>query len=208
LIHFYKRYYKMKENESEPEHPPKVCAEKRSGQNEEGERMTKLRTYLDKTVERLVAKVEQKHFVSSMPEGLNKEYLGTLQNKLASIVRRNISKEIERGLKEDDFAAKLNSLDALVKETPHSINDQAWRPPCTDTVESCTVAIDLAISLQHKDKLSALLQEAEDECDVLTQQVLQAEQRLQNNQAVLGNLENGYKALTDKIVKNQQVLNE
>jgi len=166
--------------------------------------MSKLRTQLDKTVDLLVEQLEKKHFAQQMPKGLDKEHVAALQARFASVMKKKMCQEVEFQLREDDYATKLNKLDQIIKNTQQSVSHRAWRPPAVDTVENSMVAHDLAVSLEHKDKLAELLRGVEDECEELTNEIHQVERRFKDNQAVLNNMERSLENITNKINQNQQ----
>ncbi|XP_023321484.1 uncharacterized protein LOC111696167 [Eurytemora carolleeae] len=174
-------------------------------QGEEGQRMTMMRSALDKTVDKLVQKLNQNHFIKALPQGLKREFATALQSKLCSVFKTHLCKEIEDSLSEDGYADKLNRLDDIIHNTLQSVSVAAWRPSSIDTVENSVIAHDLEVSLQHKEKLGLLVAEAEAECQELVEQIQLTERRLRDNQIVLNNMEKLYSNITENIVVAQNV---
>eukprot|EP00088_Acartia_fossae_P069523 TRINITY_DN9105_c0_g1_i1.p1 TRINITY_DN9105_c0_g1~~TRINITY_DN9105_c0_g1_i1.p1 ORF type:complete len:215 (-),score=41.10 TRINITY_DN9105_c0_g1_i1:128-700(-) len=174
----------------------------KKSQAEEGERMRTVRQYLDRAVDNLIKKLEQKHFINEMPKELDPEFLFALQNRFASNMKKRMRQYIDERLNESDLATKLNDLDQLVKDTEHSINHLAWRPRKERTVESSVIAHDLMVSSAHKEKLEHLLNDADTECADLCAQIKEAERRMKDNQTVLSNMEKSYDVLLNNLVQD------
>jgi len=174
-------------------------------ENSECKEMVQLRTYLDKLVDVLVTKMARNQFLDAIPDGVDKQFAKSLQDRFCSVMRVKLCKIIEERLSEYNFDQKLKLLSDMTKNTPNAVSHKAWRPPPSDTVQSCVKAHDLQVLNQHKAKLSELISSAELETKDLEIELQEVHRRVQENASVLKNMTSGYQNIVqslDTIIKN------
>eukprot|EP00088_Acartia_fossae_P046555 TRINITY_DN5028_c0_g1_i6.p1 TRINITY_DN5028_c0_g1~~TRINITY_DN5028_c0_g1_i6.p1 ORF type:complete len:199 (-),score=37.22 TRINITY_DN5028_c0_g1_i6:173-769(-) len=154
--------------------------------------MTQLRNYLDMTVDVLVSKLEKNQFLEAIPAGVDKQFATSLHNRFCSVMRTKMCKIVEERLNEYSLGEKLNELNEITKNTPYPVSHKAWRPPRNETVESCVQAHDFKVLNEHKAKLTELLESVKSENEDLLKELQEVQRRMQENQAVLTNMNTGY----------------
>jgi len=178
-------------------------------QSVECKQMIQLRSYLDKMVDVLVAKMARNQFVQAMPEGVDKQLATSLHNRFCTVMRTKMCKIVEERVNDYNTEYKLNEkikeLHQIIQNTPNSVSHKAWRPPDRGTIESCVVAHDLTVLQDQNEGLTALVGAVKLETDDLLLELQEVQRRMQENQTVLHNMSNSYKSVIntiDDIVKS------